>query len=167
MQVTTPRAWLALGAILLLLISAGVWGFEGNLQNNVSGRGILVRSGGVLEVVAPAAGRISDLAVAVGDSVTQGQVVAWLAQPELNDQVQTAKAKLHGLQAEHEQAVRFANENAVLQKRAQEQQRANLEQSITATNDALKWLQDRATAQEQLVTQGLLTRATLVATRQQ
>jgi HlyD family secretion protein len=167
MQVTTPRGWIALATIVVLMSAAAIWAFEGSLLNKVSGRGILVRSGGVLEVVAPASGRISDVAVTVGDSVTQGQVVAWLAQPELNDQVQQARAKLHGLRIQQEQSVRFADQDAILQRRALAQERTNLEQSIAATEDALRWLTDRAAAQEQLVAQGLLTRSTLVGTRQQ
>jgi HlyD family secretion protein len=167
MQVTTPRGWVALAAIGLLLLVGVGWAFEGSLSTKVFGRGILLRSGGVLEVVAPATGRISDVAVAVGDSVTEGQVVAWVAQPELQDQVQQAKARLAALRQSHAQAARFAAEDAVLQRRTLQKQRANLEQSIAAGEATLRDLAERVEAQEQLVARGHLAKPTLLATRQQ
>src|SRR4051812_16788438 len=100
MQVTNPRGWIALAAVGLLLLTAVVWGVTGSLAEKVGGRGMLVKSGGVLEVVSNAPGRVTDVAVAVGDSVTEGQVVAWVAQPELFDNLQAARDKLAHLQAD-------------------------------------------------------------------
>lgn len=167
MQVTTPKGWLALAAIAALLVTALAWGIVGTLSDKVGGRGILVKSGGVLEVVATASGRITDVAVEVGDSVTEGQVVAWVAQPEVFDQLQQAKANLATLRAEYRQAVGFTHNDAVLQRRSLAQQRSNLEQSIDATEESLRWLAERIETQAQLVQQGLMTRSTLLQTRQQ
>ena len=92
LQVTDARGWIALAAIGAVLITAIGWGVMGKLPENVGGMGILVKSGGVFEVVPATSGRVIDLAVAVGDSVTDGQVVARIAQPELSDRLQAAKA---------------------------------------------------------------------------
>lgn len=167
MQVTTPKGWLALAAVGGLLLTAIVWGCVGQLDDKVAGRGILVKSGGVLEVVTTATGRVSDVAVAVGDSVTEGQVVAWVAQPELFEQLQQAKADLATVTSEHEQAVEFAHNDMVLQRRSLVQQRANLEQSIAATSENLRRQAERIRAQERLVEEKLMTRTSLLQTQQQ
>lgn len=167
LRITTPRGWIALAAIALLIIAGLVWGVAGRISVKVAGQGMLVRSGGVLEIVAPAAGRVNDVAVSVGDSITEGQVVARVAQPDLRDQVERASARLDALRIEHTEAVRFANRDALLQRETLDRRRANLEQSIAATEKTLRWLAGRIDAQQALVAQGLLTKATLLATRQQ
>ncbi|HEX8363287.1 MAG TPA: hypothetical protein VF613_24420, partial [Longimicrobium sp.] len=77
MRVTRPGGWIALAAIGALLLTALVWGIAGTISDKVSGQGILVKSGGVLEVVATTPGRVTDVSVSPGDEVTAGQVVAW------------------------------------------------------------------------------------------
>lgn len=167
MQVTRPRGWVALAALGLLLVTAVVWGFTGSLAENVGGRGMLVKSGGVLEVVSNAAGRVTDVALNPGDSVTAGQVVAWVAQPELFDNLQAARRKLEALRIDQRQNDAYTDADAALQKRNLEHQRDNLVQSMNATKRSLDALAERVTSQEQLVRQGLITRATLLSTQQQ
>jgi len=167
MQVTAPRGWIALGAIALVLLAGVGWSVQGNLSTKVTGRGILLRSGGVLQVVALATGRITDVAVSVGDSVTEGQTVAWLNQPELLDQVTAAREKLDALKREREQVTSFADTSEALELRSLRQLHSNLEQSIAANQSTLKDLADRLTAQEELVSKGHLAKPALLATRQQ
>lgn len=167
MQVTTPRGWIALGAICLLLVTGVGWGFAGSIADKVAGSGILVRSGGVLEVVSVASGRVVDVAVAVGDSVAEGQVIARLMQPEMFDELERARADLRALRAEHEQTVAFLARESELQDRSLRQQQLNLEQSIAASEESLEWLQERLGNQQRLVEQGLITRSTLLGTQQQ
>ena len=66
MQVTNPRGWLALAAVGSLLAMAIGWGIFGSLSEQVAGGGILLKSGGVFEVVSPAEGRVTDVSVSVG-----------------------------------------------------------------------------------------------------
>jgi HlyD family secretion protein len=167
MQVTNPRGWIALSAIAALLVTAVAWSIFGTLSEKVSGGGILVKSGGVFEVASPAEGRVTDVSVSVGDSVTEGQVVAWIAQPEMSSRLQEARARLGALRAEHARAVAFTRGDARLQAQSMEQQRVNLRQSIAADEATLNWLAERVASQEQLVGQGLLTRSALLQTRQQ
>ena len=46
MQITRPRAWISLCAILLLLFAAVVWSIVGTLPASVEGQGIIIREGG-------------------------------------------------------------------------------------------------------------------------
>lgn len=167
MQVTDSRGWLALSAIGVVLVMAIVWGFAGNIPESVTGTGILVKSGGVFEVIPSSGGRIVDVAVAVGDSVTEGQVVARVAQVELENRVQAARVALAQSRESHKALATFSNRDEALQTEYLDQQRANLEQSIAAGEKSVSWLGEKVTTQEQLVQQGLVTRATLLGTRQQ
>ncbi|MBN1179986.1 MAG: NHLP bacteriocin system secretion protein [Anaerolineae bacterium] len=76
LQVTQPAGWIMLFACTLLLLAALAWGVFGSLSVEVSGQGVLLTPGGVRDVVALASGQLLEIDVAVGDTVTAGQVVA-------------------------------------------------------------------------------------------
>ena len=77
--VTHPRAWLTLGAVAALIITAVVWASIGKLATTVSGEGMLLRGGHTLRVVTPYAGQLAKLDVGLGDRVSVGQTVATIA----------------------------------------------------------------------------------------
>ena len=166
-KVTSPRGWMALAAIGFLLVAGLTWAIIGSLADKVGGRGILVRSGGVLEVVSPAPGQVTDVAVSPGDSVTAGQVVARIAQPEFFDRLQLMRDRLEAEREQYEEMVSYVNEDTRLQERTIEQRRTNLERTLAANRVSLEALAERIEAREQLVAQGLVTRTSLLATRQQ
>lgn len=77
MTVTSPRAWLALLGLMVVLASVVVWGFVGSIPTTVAGEGILLRGGeGISSISAPVAGRLSDIYVSVDDIIENGQVLA-------------------------------------------------------------------------------------------
>jgi len=98
MQVTNPRGWLALLAFGAILLTALLWSIFGKIPTRVYGQGILIRSGGVHEVVTLVAGRVTEIDVQPGDHIAEGQIVARVAQPELFTEIQTAEAELQMLQ---------------------------------------------------------------------
>lgn len=167
MRVTNARGWVALAAMGLVLLTAIGWGIAGRIPEQVHGVGMLVKSGGIFQVTPTSGGRVIDVAVGVGDEVAEGQVVARIAQPELEDRVRTARTELEHLRAEHADLVAFSNRDATLQQDYLAQQGASTADAITAATQSLQWLKERLASQEQLVQQGLLTRSTLIATRQQ
>jgi HlyD family secretion protein len=167
MHVTSARGWIALAAAGLMLAVGVAWGIVGRIRETVSGPGMLIKTGGVFEVVPTAGGRVVDLSVDVGDIVREGQVVARIAQPDLTDKLQDAKAQLLALRAEHAQLVRFSRHGATLDSTYGAQQHDNVTQSLQSAQRELGLLKDRVTNEEQLVAQGLLTRANLLTTQQQ
>lgn len=167
MRVTDARGWVALGGLGLILLTAIGWGIAGRIPETVRGTGMLVKSGGIFQVTPSAGGRVLDVAVGVGDEVTEGQVVARIAQPELTDRVRTARAELERLQVEHADLVAFSGRDVALQRAFLRQQQATLTGAQDAAEQSQRFLQERITSQEQLVQQGLLTRTALLATRQQ
>lgn len=167
MQVTTARGWLALSGVGLVLAGALAWGIFGRLPENVGGQGILLKSGGVFEVVPNASGLLDDIAVSVGDSVNEGQVIARLAQPELVDQVQQARLNLHNLRDEHARLFAYGTKDAALQRAYLQQERENLRHRIRSSVANLQGVTERVANQVQLVDKGLLTKQSLLQTRQQ
>lgn len=167
MQVTTPRGWLLLAGVGALLATALVWGVLGSVPERIDGQGILIRSGGVLEVEASGDGRVTDVAVRVGDPVTQGQVVARIQRQDLVLRIQQARAKVGELRRQHEQQSEFGDRDVQLQGAYRAQRRTQLSAAIEAAESTLRALNDRIQSQEQLVQQGLITRQTLLGTQQE
>jgi HlyD family secretion protein len=167
MQVTDPRGWVALAALGAVLFTAVMWGVFGTIPEKVGGTGILVKSGGIYEVIPTAGGRVVDVAVAVGEEVSEGQVVARVEQPDLADRLQQARVTLANLRAEHAQIVDFGGRDATLQSTYLAQQRASLLQSIAASEASVQALTERIESEEKLAQNGLVTKNTLLGTRQQ
>lgn len=167
MKVTDARGWIILSAFGLVLGTAVLWGLLGSVAHDVPCSGMLVKSGGVLEVSALSNGRITDLAVRVGDMVTEGQVVARMSQPELADKLLEARAVVAELKTQHEEIVAHGSKDVALQTRLLAQQRATLSQSIAAAERSAKAHRETVELQTQLVQEGLLTRQTALATRHQ
>jgi HlyD family secretion protein len=167
LQVTERRGWIALIGVLLLTCWAAVWAFTGLVPVKVVGQGILLKSGGIQEIAAGTAGRIIDMAVSVGDQVREGQVVARIAQPQIAERLLQAKVAQEHARAEYRQVVDLGKRQLDLQVLLLQQQQDHLKQSIEATQASLKWLEERRANQQQLVSEGRLTKQALINTLQQ
>lgn len=167
MQVTNPRGWLALIALLLLLATALLWGFFGAIPTEAVGEGILLRRGGVSDLVATGNGPIEEVLVTIGDRVEKGQVVATIRQESLERQIEEAETRQAALKTELDELQTYAEEQRRLSARNREQQRANLERSIATLKREIEILSDRQVAQQELLDDGLITQQTLLATEQQ
>lgn len=167
MQVTDARGWIILSAFGLVLTTAVLWGFLGSVSQDLPCSGMLVKSGGVFEVSASSTGRITDLAVRVGDLVTEGQVVARMAHPDRAEKLFDAKAVLTELKAQHEDLVVHGSKDVALQTQMLAQQRATVTRTIAAAQRSATSYRETAELQAKLVSEGLLTRQTELATRHQ
>jgi hypothetical protein len=76
MQVTSPRAWLALIGLGSLIVVGVLWAVFGTIETTEIGQGILIRGSGILTVEAPESGQVTRLNVQPGDVITQGQALA-------------------------------------------------------------------------------------------
>lgn len=97
LTVTTPRGWLALIAAAIIVASAGLWGLGGRVIDAIPGQCILVRSGGVQQVVFAYNGQVTDIRPLPGDFVRRGQVLARLSQPQLVEQINQLQDELAAL----------------------------------------------------------------------
>ncbi|HVG09671.1 MAG TPA: NHLP bacteriocin system secretion protein [Thermoanaerobaculia bacterium] len=166
MQVTSPRGWLALGALGALLLAALGWAVLGSIPTDATGEGILLRQGGVSSLVAAEAGQVEELLVSVGDVIQKGQVVAHVRQEELLRQIQDTRDKLAGVRSEYQELLRYAGEEERLRERDLAQQRSNLEQAIRSLDREVELARDRVAADRDLLKDGLVTKQTFLASEQ-
>lgn len=149
MQVTSPMGWIALGGVAILLVFATVWSIVGSIGIKVDGQGILIRGAAVFEVTAGASGRLTEILVKPGDTVSVGQAVARMAQPELELKIENTKAQL--AQVEGQQRESGSSGGAV----------------NVGYQSQLRELREKVRIQQGLVAKGLLTNSTLMRTKEQ
>lgn len=85
--VTSPKTWFVLIATGLILVTVIVWSITGSLTTNVEAQGMLVKSGGIIDITSSENGQISDIKVLPGDTIKKGDIIARLDQSELVDEI--------------------------------------------------------------------------------
>lgn len=165
MRVTSPKGWVALLALCGLVVVAIGWGIFGSIPTKVNGTCILIRPGGVNEILTPGAGRVADIAVDVGDSVSEGQMIARIERYDALEQVKSINAKLHELKA---QEAKLKALNALSEQQQTSyllESEKNLNNRIRTGEEHLRTLEAKIQTQAQLLEQGLITRQTWLATK--
>lgn len=166
LAVTSPKSWLGLAGAGAILAAALAWGIFGSIPTEAYGDGILIRQGGVAEVVATGTGQVEELLVGAGDQVAKGQPVAVVRQEGLLRQIRDARTVRDTALRERDDLLRYAGAQRGLRGRDLGQQRANLEQSLSTLGRDIEFLVKRESDEEGLLAQGLITRQTLLATQQ-
>ena len=72
-----------LSAVTILFATLLIWGFCGRISENVSGTGITLLNNGYHPIIAHGTGTLSHLNINVGTTVTPGQTVGQIHNPEL------------------------------------------------------------------------------------
>ncbi len=157
LKVTSMRAWLALAAALALVSALIVWALVGTVVSTASGTGVIVRRGGVLNVVANGTGVLLDVQVQPGDKVKAHQVIGHIAQPNLIQQ-------LHNLENSRNEALQNRNQSqkidqfsARLKVGANARQHANKNDLIAEYQSRIKLVEEQIATEENLYSKGLVT----------
>lgn len=167
-KVTQPHSWIALSAAALAIAVALVWSIVGRLPILVTGEGILIRKGGTFNIVSQGSGVITEIAdVKPGTSVVQGQLLARLAQPELEQQVTAQRAVVARLLAEEREISSGLATLAPAQSVALRQQQEAQQKLIEGREAQLTSLRAIEESQADLVRDGLITRQRQEDVRQQ
>ncbi|HUM02331.1 MAG TPA: NHLP bacteriocin system secretion protein [Thermoanaerobaculia bacterium] len=149
LQVTSPMGWISLAGLGIVLAFALVWSIVGKIPITVDGQGILIRGAEVFDVTAEAQGRIQELTVKAGDRIQAGQVIVRFDQPELRLKIENTKAQLEQIEG---QSRNLKSRGGSLQSQYQAQARE---------------LREKIAVQEGLVKKGILTKSTLMRTKEQ
>src|SRR5580700_1512335 len=165
-RVTTPKEWLALAGIFLFLGAVGVWSFKGSLATKVAAQGVIIRRGGVINVVASGSGLVARLDVKTGDTVRADQVIGRIAQPALMERIKVAEGALADAQRERERALRVRTDSANLQLDALARQRENAQREIETLQAQIKIVDEQIPVDEQLFSRGLITKQQGLAEKQ-
>jgi len=164
--VTRPPDWLLLLAMTLVLGAAAYWGVRGRIAAKADGQGVILLSGGVVNVYSDAPGRVRDVRVNAGDRVNVNQIIGSISQPLLRDKLQSMRESLAELERERERSVQARGEGLRLQSGVIENQGVNLEREIAATREQIKVMSEQFRVEEELLGKGLITRQQLLATQQ-
>jgi multidrug efflux pump subunit AcrA (membrane-fusion protein) len=85
MYVTTPKGWLAAGALGVFMAILLLWGIFGSIPTTIPAQGVIIRGAGIRTLQASTNGQISGLLVKVGEVVAPDQPVAKLHSPDGKD----------------------------------------------------------------------------------
>ena len=91
LKITSPRGWIALLSLALVILTALAWGIYGTISTKVEGSGIFIDPEGVHPVISLGSGRLSSIRVKVGDIVEVGQLVATMTNPDVQKQLDNQK----------------------------------------------------------------------------
>ena len=94
LQVVDQKSWLPLLTLAILVAILTAWAILGKIPVNVHGRGILIHPREVVELHSPGSGYLTRLAVDVNDVVRPGDVLALIARPDLEKQLELQGQKL-------------------------------------------------------------------------
>ena len=166
MRVTSSRQWIALLGIGVLLLAALIWGETGSLTTTASGTAVLVRTGGVVNVVSSGSGVIARLNVHVGDRIKANQVIGSVAQPVLAEKLKSLDQTIAETEQQGRESDNLRTTNARLQVDAMHRQRDNALRQISEIEDQRKIVTEQVAAEEGLQEKGLVTRQQVLAVRQ-
>lgn len=165
MRTTSARGWMFLAALSLVLAAAVVWSVVGSVATRVTGVGILIKSGGVLDVVSLGAGQLTALYAEVGRTIERGEIVARIAQPELEEQLEKSRSKLAEVRAQHEKLLAMGTTNQETLAGYVSSERSTLYSAMRAERERLAYLSEQEKKRAALVAKGLMTKTSLQATR--
>jgi HlyD family secretion protein len=165
MTVTSPRAWIALCGIGVLLLYTLVWSIFGQIPDKVAGTGILIRGGAIYDVVAVGSGRISEIKVNPGDIVSAGEVIATASSPELQLKAENLREQLDKENSDDDEMKKADEESSDLEKEATETEISNLLAAKQQSLTMIGFLEEKVKTRATLVNQGVLTQADLLSAR--
>ncbi|MES2176464.1 MAG: NHLP bacteriocin system secretion protein [Gemmatimonadota bacterium] len=157
MEVTTLKGWMALAALGAVVVGALSWGVFGRIPEAIAGSGLMIREGGLFRVQSNGAGQIEQMVARPGTPVHKGEVVAILAQPELQTAVAQTEVTLEQLRRNRAATVPFVQSSKRLELASIDQQQKQADATIVAARDRVKYLDDRIALEAQALKRGLLT----------
>ncbi len=165
MRVTTPTSWLSIFSVIGLVVGAVVWSIVGTVPVKVKGAGSLISPGGVLDVISSSDGRITEFLVKPGDRLDFGDVIARVDQPDLRQELDTARAELTDQLDQRTQIEEFQQREIEVETAVLSQRRSNLKQRIVFLTERLKWLRERESFENDLLKKGLINRQRYIDTK--
>ena len=98
LQVTAPREWAVVAAVLVLVSAVAAWGVFGTVERALFADCLVLRPGVRHMVVAGVAGTVTEVLAAPGDAVAAGDVLARVRQPDVERGLRIAEARLERIE---------------------------------------------------------------------
>jgi HlyD family secretion protein len=155
LAIVGSAGWVMLGSLVAAILGFVIWAATIHVPLTISGSGIFLEPGGMLEVTSGSRGRLVRFAVTPGDEIEAGAEIARLDQSELQAQLVTAQAELRDLQAERTQIVAFQNRKGPMLAAAGKQKKQAFEEHITFLDGRLQQLIDRDKVNRDFLSKGI------------
>jgi HlyD family secretion protein len=157
MRVTTPRSWIGLVALGVVTAAALLWGVFGTTPEQVQVIGIMLRTGGVYELQALGSGPVERLLVRPGARVKPGDVVAHVAQPQLQLTLDRTEQRLRALRVYRNGIAASLDRQTRIDIDAIEQQRVQATAAIATAEARVRFYEQRVDADQRALDRGLIT----------
>jgi HlyD family secretion protein len=141
-RIVGVRGWLVLAAVGMTMAAFGVFSWFYEVPLKVDGRGIILASdtgegGPLLQVTAPASGRLIRVAARIGAEVKVGEVLAEIDQGETRDRIQEAEAELVRLLEDDAAMTRFDETESASRDETTRRLEETLRRNLQHDNDRL------------------------------
>ena len=166
LKVTDSKAWIAQLTIFALIVLALAWGYIGRIPSVVSGQGVIVRLGGVLNVVAAGSGVVTQLKVKVGDRISEGQIVATVAQPAILEKRKNVELALAQARRERDWSHALRVQQAKMETAAIQRQHDNTQLEATHLEEQAALAAENVAGQDQLFAAGIVVKQKAIEAKQ-
>jgi len=157
LKITHPYHWLSISALVALVLLTLVWSVWGSIPTRIQGIGQITTIKGLHPVVIRYQGELKDVYCRLGDTVRQGQLLATISQPELEQEL----AQLHNqmdVMQQHANYLKTNNtENQSIKTVSTGAQRERVKKQIANYDTKIQFLEQREKEQQQLYADGLIT----------
>lgn len=157
MEVTSMKAWIGLAAMAIVIAAGVLWSVAGRLPDTVLGRGVLVRQGGLYSVQSMGGGAVLEVLTPLGSRVRRGDVVARVAQPDLDLSIRRLRDQLAAARQNRAEITSRLDRATQIELGALDQQRRQLDQTIEDVKARVTFLDERVQAEQRARDLGLIT----------
>ena len=162
LYVTTPKAWLALLVLTVIVGAAVAWSIMGKVSSYVQAEGIVLSRGGmIVDAESSAGGTLSRILPSVGDTVIEGELVAEVSDAETMARYVSAVSLaeewaqiLKDREAEAKEENALAAENIA-------RERARLDELERTGRERVNKIRERLRQNEDLLARGITNLATI------
>lgn len=165
-KIIATHNWLVLLGAAIIIGFFITWSVIGKLPTQVSGNGILLMSGGVMDVSALSQGQISEVMVKPGDVVYEGEILVRVKQPELELKYLNTKEHVKLLKERYESLKSFNSKDLSFKRNLLNQEVDNRNKRIEKNKERIEFVKTQIKAREELFEQGLITNENLNQTRE-
>jgi HlyD family secretion protein len=163
--VVRPTTWLLIVTALLLTLVAVAASITIRVPVKVSAEGILLSPEGLREITSQSSGQVQQMLVKLGDRVSVGQVVAHVAQPDLQQQLAKEQAELRDARDQLDKTLKFQANVRQVAAASRAEQRRNLDESAALTQERLALSRARLKDLEGLEQRGLALKQSVLQAR--
>lgn len=162
LYVTTPKAWLALCALSVMLAAVVAWAILGEVSTYVEARGIILsRGGAIIDVTSPADARLSRILPGVGAAVSEGELVAEIFDARTMERHSSAIALAdEWAQTRSAREAEAREENALISRNVA-RRRARLEELERTGRELVETIRKRLEEDKALLARGVADRTTV------